>query len=752
MPYGEVALIPGINVERTPTLLQTGYSQSQLIRFKDGLAQKLGGWQKFYANAVSGTPRDLHAWQDLNGVNHLAVGTTTQLDIITSGSLTDVTPQTLKSDFAPALQATAGSPTITITDPNIANVTVYDSILFNTPISVGGIILSGLYSIVQINGATSYNITAASNAVNTNSLTTNNTTASGNNTLHIASVPSWVVAGMQIVDLTTPSAIPANTVVSSTTSSTIVMTNNAAGAGVGNGDTIVITSLPRFTASNGSALVAVFLAGHGLTVGTGFANQIAFPIATTADGVTISGAYTVSSVTDANDFNITVSNQANAPSTFSMNGGLCEVVYYINLGPPATGAGYGTGGYGSGGYGTGTVPSSQTGTEITATDWTSDNWGQILLACPQNGGVYSFNPNGGFINAGLISTAPPFNGGMFVNMGLQILVCWASTQMLGVGVLQDPLLVKWSTDGDFTNFVPLATDQAGSFRLSPGSTIRGGVAATNQNLIWTDLDLWAMNYIGFPNVFGFNIVGNGAGLISSHAAMKLRGNVYWMGPSNFYAYDSSGAHVIPCPVWDFVFQNLNTAFQSNVRALPNTPFNEAGWAFPSAASANGECDSYVKFNITEPSAPWDYGSLPRSAWIDQTVLGNPIGATPTSIIYQHETSPDADGQPLTASFTTGYFYIAEGEEYAFVDRIIPDFKWGTFSGSQTAQVQISFNVTNYPGDTPTTYGPYLMTSTTEFISVRFRGALMSITVASSDVGSFWRLGKVRYRYAPSGRR
>ena len=76
MPFGEVKLIPGINVERTPTLLETGYSQAQLIRFKDGLAQKYGGWSKYYSFAVSGVPRDLHAWQDLNGTDRLLVGST----------------------------------------------------------------------------------------------------------------------------------------------------------------------------------------------------------------------------------------------------------------------------------------------------------------------------------------------------------------------------------------------------------------------------------------------------------------------------------------------------------------------------------------------------------------------------------------------------------------------------------------------------------------------------------------------------
>ena len=186
--------------------------------------------------------------------------------------------------------------------------------------------------------------------------------------------------------------------------------------------------------------------------------------------------------------------------------------------------------------------------------------------------------------------------------------------------------------------------------------------------------------------------------------------------------------------------------------MPNTPFNESGWTFPSLASVSGECDLYVKRNITEPGSPWDYGPLSRSAWIDQTVLGPPIGALPSGIIVQHETSQDAAGQPLVSSFTTGLFALAEGEEFAFVDQIFPDFKWGLSGGAQTAQVQLTFNVTNYSGDPTTPYGPYTVTQATEYVSVRFRGRYMSITVSSSDLGSFWRLGRVKYRYAPSGRR
>lgn len=750
MPYGSVTLVPGANVERTPTLLRAGFSQTSMVRFRDDLVQKLGGWATLYPFSVSGAPRDLHAWQDLNNQLHLAVGTTIKLGVITNGVFVDITPQTLVSDTVPNISTTATSTTVSITDPNIANVTVLDSVFFNVPVSQGGIILDGLYPITEITGTNSYNITVptAATTTETNPTATNNTTASGNNTLHFASTPSWITAGMVIFDITAPTAIAANTTVVSTTGSTVVMSKNAAGPGVGSGDDIVFSSVPVFTTSNGSAIVNVTLIGNGLSVGS----VIVFPIATTGSGVTITGSYDVVTVTDANNFSITASTQATGSTTFAMNNGDAELVYYITLGPPPLGAGFGLGGFGSGGFGTGTGTSAQTGSEITASDWTTDNWGEILVANPRGGAIYYWDPTGGFQNTALINTAPPFNNGIFVSMSEQILVAYGSSVHRDIGYQLQPLLVQWCDVGNFFQWQATAETQAGNFVIPIGSAIIAGLAVSNQNLILTDLDLWAMSYIGLPDVFGFNKIGAGMGAVSSHSVQQLRGSVYWMGKTNFYSYTSGGANVIPCPIWDAVFQNLNTSYLQNVRAMPNTPYNEVGWLYPSAASTNGECDSYVKMNISEGGAPWDYGSLPRSAWIDQSVLGMPIGATPTGIIYQHETTPDAAGQPLVASFTTGEFYLAEGEDYVFVDQILPDFIWTVFPGGTSAQIMMTFNLTNYPGDTPVSYGPYTVTKATEMISVRFRGRLMSITVTSADIGSFWRLGSCKYRYNKAGRR
>ena len=673
MPEVSLKLLPGVNVESTPTLNQSGVSSCNLIRWKDRLPQKLGGWSRFYPFALSGVPRAIHGWADLNATSHLAIGTTAQLVVITSGALQDITPQTIVSNFAPNFSTVNTSPTVTIVDPNISNVTTSDAIFFNTPVSVGGIVLQGLYQITLVTGTHSYQITATSNATST----------------------------------------------------------------VLNGGAV-----PLFTTTSGSSTVLVTLNNHGQSVGDPFD----FPVPTTVGGVTINGIYTISAVPTANTFDVSGNVQASSGTSASMNGGNAQLVYYISLGPSAVGAGYGLGGYGLGGYGTGVVPSSQTGTPITATDWTLDNWGQDLLANPKGGAIYYWQPNAGQTTAQLIATGPAFNNGIFVAMPEQILVAYGSTS---TGQQQDPLTVRWSDSQDFTNWQVTDQTQAGSFRIPTGSLIVGGIQGPQQALLWTDIDVYAMQYLGPPFVFGFNKLSSGCGLIGPHAREVMQGNVYWMSQGQFFVLSGNGVQQIPCSVWDAVFQNINPLYQSKVVAAPNSQFNEMTWYYPSLNST-GENDSYVKLNVLE--GLWDYGTLPRSAWLDQSVLGSAIGTIPTGLIYQHETSPDADGQPLVSTFTTGYFVISDGQKIPFIDWLFPDMKWGFFGSSQNATVTITLNVVNYPNDTPQTFGPFSMTSAIEFINLRLRGRQVSLTFTSSDLGSFWRLGQLRIRTNEMGRR
>lgn len=760
MPFRTIALKPGVNVEVTPTLNSAGISVSSLIRFKNGLAQKLGGWVKFYAFAVGGIPRALHAWQDFNETDRLAVGSTTILGVIAESQLTLITPQTYQTDGQPNLSTTSGSALVTITDTNVTNPTVDDAVEFKTPVSIGGLILSGVFPIDLVLGTNQYRIVASSAATSTQA----NATITGITQANPAVVTTSGAHGFSSAQLIYIYGVAGMTQVNGVLFTITVTGANTFSLGVNStaygaytsGGTASPAAVPQFVTASGSPVVTVTLEAHGLSTGS----KINFPISTTVGGVTILGTYAATTIVSVNAFTISVDTLATSSATAMMNSGQVEFLYYISLGPQPAATGYGIGTYGSGGYGTGATGSAQTGTAITATDWTLDNWGATLLACPFGGGIYEWTPDTGYQNAKLIAAAPLQNGGILIAQPAQILIAWGASTLQEIGVDADPLTYSWSDQLDYLFWTPGVVNpatnlisQAGSNRIPTGSKIVAGLTVAQQVLLWTDLDLWAVTYIGQPEtglIFGQNKIGGACGTVSAHAVGQLGSTVAWMGRSNFFQLSGNGVQPVPCTVWDVVFQDLDTDNLDKVRCCPNTPFNEMMWEFPSASGGTGENDTYVKWNIVENT--WDYGPLSRSAWIDQSVVGMPIGATPQGVIYQHETGENADGQPLMWSFTTGYFELGEGQEFSFVDLIIPDFKYGTFDGTQGAVAQMEVLVTNFPGEAPRTFGPYQFSATSTQQNVRIRGRQMAFRVFGEDLNSFVRLGRVRIRVAPDGRR
>ena len=700
MAHSTLKLIPGVDVIKTPTLNEAALSSTNLVRFMPdrnnlGLVQKLGGWVAYFNSAYSSTIRALKGWADLNAVNHLAVGCTASLNVLTGNNNQNITPQTYTTNTSPNFSTTSGSTTVTVIDSGIV-ASIYDYVDYVTPVSVGGIVLSGPY-LIQSAASTTYTITAATAATST----------------------------------------------------------------VANGGASY-----TFSTTSASPVVTAVLNNHGYSVGS----QFYVGVATTVGGLTLSGLYIVASVVDANTFTFSAQNTASSTAgPVSINSGNIRSQFYIAVGPQPTGAGFGVGGFGTGGFGVGTAPTATPGTAITASDWTLDNFGENLIACPAGGPIYFWSPSGSLQNAQILSGQVPLvNDGIFVAMPQRQVIAWGSSFTLQ----PDPLLIRWSDVADSTVWIGTATNQAGSYRIPTGSKIVTCIQGPQQGLIWTDLDLWSMQYIGAPLVYGFNKIGSNCGAISRKCVGQMGNTIYWMSQKQFFMNAGQGPQPLPCPVWDVIFQNLKSGNDANgipytqhIRCAPNSQFNEIMWFYPSA-NGNGENDSYVKFNTVLNQ--WDFGSLGRSAWIDQSVLGPPIGAGTDNYLYQHEIGNDAAvGNTTTAmpsSMQTGFFSIAEGDQIMYVDQIWPDMKWGTYSGNQNATVNMTLYWTNYAGDPTVSTGSYAgapsnlvssatfpMTQSTEYISCRIRARLIAVSISSNDVGTFWRLGGIRYRASADGK-
>ncbi len=760
MAFAALKLVPGFDVEKTPTLNQAGISEGNLVRWREGLVEKIGGWVRFYPFSIGSIPRDLHAWQDINSVDHLSIGATAGLLVITNGNSQTITPQVTTTNTPPNLAMTSGSNVVTIVDSNITGPTTNNSVFFATPVWLCGVVLEGLYKITANLSSHSYQIAAG--ALATFSTTTHTVTMTNAN----PGVVSWASHGLTAgtpVFFSTTGALPTNVTpfktyfvlaaglasgafeFSDVPGGTPIDTTSGAQSGV---QTAVANGgcVPIFTTTINSASVNVQVDAHGLGIG----EATDFLASTSVGGATIEGSYLVQSVTDADNYSISVTPTATSSATALMNSGNVRYIYYIAIGPQAQAKPYGAGPYGADAYGVGSAAPSGPGTPITAVDWTEGNWGEILVACPQGGGIYQWSPDSGFQTAQLISNAPIANAGMFVAMPYQIIVAYGSS-FTGVA---KPLEINWCTVGDFTDWTPSSANQAGGHVIPTGSAIVGGLQAPQQGLIWTDIDLYTMQYVGPPNVFGFTKIMSGCGLIGSHACGQLGSSIYWMSQQQFFSMASGGApRAMPCSVWDYVFQDLDMDNAYKIRCKPNSNFGTIGWEFPSLSRGTGENDSYVEYNAIE--GEWTTGAYPqtgRSAWIDQSLLGPPIAGTPTGLIYQHEVGYNGDDAALLPYFQTGFFVIGEGEDFYFVDQFIPDFKYGTQAGTQGAQLLVTLLVVDFPGAAPVQKGPYTINAAKKYITTRCRGRQLAFKVQSADLNSFWRIGLSRYRYGPAGRR
>ena len=757
MPHASLKLIPGVDQNRTPALNEAAISESNLIRFVPdrnglGLPQKIGGWTKYYGQAMTAVVRALWAWADTNNNNYLAIGSEDGVYALNEGELGNRSPQEYVASPTMDFNTTSGSNEVEIDDTG-SNITNYDSIFLSTHVAIGGLVLFGFYS---CQGATAdrYSIFAqnvigipinATSTVTAGGATPTLTTVNGSAsvTVTLASHNFAVGSTFPILVATTVGGLTlyGNYIVRSvpTTGTFVIVAENTA------------TSAATVSINGGRPEITYYVGQSALPPSIGYGGG-GYGDGGYGSGVTSSGSRT---------FTTTNATCVGTTATISFAG-----YYDIPVGSQVTISGVTPSGY-NGTWATtartvgatstvsfivpstlgnqtvaGTLSVNRFGF-IGATSWSLDNWGEYLISSPRNQEIFYWSPTDGGQSSTVVPNAPKVNEGCFVAMPQRQIIAYGST----FNGIKDPLLVRWCDIGNFTSWVGTVTNQAGSFRIPKGSRIVGGLQGPQQGLLWTDLGVFSMQYIGLPLVWSFNEVGTGCGLIGQKAAATMSGTVYWMSQSQFFSLSGSGIQVVPCPVWDVIFQDLDDTYTDRVICATNSRFGEVTWYYPTTGSG-GIPTKYVKYNTL--LGQWDFGTLSRTAWIDQSVLGAPIGAGENRFVYQHEVGEDADGEAINAYIQTGFFTLQDGDAKIFLDQVWPDMKWGLYGGTQSADVIITFEYCDYPGQTPRT-SVHTVTATTTYVTPRIRGRLVSIRVESNDTGSFWRLGNIRYRIQPDGK-
>ena len=519
-----------------------------------------------------------------------------------------------------------------------------------------------------------------------------------------------------------------------------------------------------FSATNGDATITVADTAHGAVQNDFVTFSGASSLGGNITAAVLNQEYQVATVVNANSYTIeakdTSGTTVTANSSDSGNGGSSVVgVYQVNVGLDVyvPGTGWGLNGWGIGAFGQATALSDTNQLRI----WTHDNFGENLIINQRNGGIFRWLESGGLTTRAVELSA--ISGANLVpTKALQVLTSEKDRHLIVLGAdpisgssrtgTIDPMLVAFSDQENELDFEPLTTNTAGSLRLSSGSSIIGGVKARQETLIWTDTALYSMQFIGPPFTFGINLINEGTGLISPKGAITAPNGVYWMSYNNFYSYNGS-VQTLPCSVHNYVFNDINLIQSFKIHAFTIKDKSEVGWFY--CSSGSDEIDRYVIYNYVENL--WFYGQLIRTAWLDSGIENYPR-AVANSYLFQQEKGFNDDGSPMTNVFIeSSDLDIGDGEQFSFLKRIIPDYKF--IEDVNSGNVNIVLKTRNFPGDSLATNSTNAVSANTQQVFVRSRSRQIALRFESDDdaandgnLSIGWRLGATRIDIKPDGKR
>ena len=733
MALTQIKFAPGVDKQDTSVGAIGRWTDSDNVRWRYGLPEKVGGWQSLLTDSIVGVARKQHAFVDTEGNRYIAIGTDKFLLIFFEGQLFDITP--LATTISSATFTFNGTTTITITTSAAHNLEDGDIVLLDSVTLPGGTGLSAsdfedkLFQIISTPTANTFTIT----------FTSAGSAASGGSVdikpyERVGPAAQTYGYGFGI------SQYGGTVQGAQTTTLNGSLNADTAGTG-GTGTAVTVVSTTGFPTA-GTIAIANELITYTSTSSTQFLGITRGAKGTATTGTSNGQAHSSSdTVTNASEFSGW--GDAVDAGTITLEPGL----------------------------------------------WSLSNFGQVLVATIANGKTFTWNAGdaaGLSVRASTGTTDfvttgnPTATRTTLISPTTRHLIHFGTEVTIGSTATQDDMFIRFSEQEDINDYSILATNTAGSQRLQDGTKIMGALVAKENILVWTDNALYTMKFVGAPFTFGFEQVGTNCGLIGKNAAVEIDGVAYWMGSNGFFSFDGT-VNTLPCSVEDYVYDDIDTTKGQQVCAGINNLFTEVTWWYPTSGSDFN--NRYVVYNYGTVNNPLPMGNWYtgvntnsiRTTWIDSLVYPKPyataynssntgtfpavIGQTGLgqSVLFEHETGTDQvnpDGSVTTlTSFVQSYDFSLQtdqgaAEYFLAMRRFLPNFK--ILQGNAS----VTISVADYPADpnTTSTLSPFTVDSTTTKVDTRARGRYAALKIENTGVSESWRFGTFQADLQPDGRR
>ena len=415
-----------------------------------------------------------------------------------------------------------------------------------------------------------------------------------------------------------------------------------------------------------------------------------------------------------------------------------------------------------------------------------------MVASYNGGSLYWWQwTTGPNARAALVTNAPASIERILVNADTEFLIAIGASDAITGN--DDPMNVRWCSEGDLTDWIAVelpVPNTAGGQRLNFGSRMVTGLQSRQQNLLWSDTQLYQMQFLANTDVFGFSELGK-CYIVGPNAAVDVNGVVYMMCFDNFMIYDGT-LRILPCDMWETVFgvqtQGQGTPIlveptlqdllaDSGQPILSSTPSytggfdrgqaeavyaasymtkSEVTWFYPEATD---DVIKYVTYNYEDNT--WYGGTMPRTCYRDVSpalsgYVEYPYGFN-NGVFYQHEIGYD-EVEPNGVKNPMYYFMQSwdigqQTDVPMIVNSIVPN--WQRLRNG----IQYSLIAREYPLDpTPKTFGPFILTPKITRHDPRAGGSQLSLLIEAASVqgtivlGQDFRMGAWQSLATPHGKR
>jgi hypothetical protein len=745
----KIKFAPGIDKQDTAVGAEGRWVDSDNVRFRYGLPEKVGGWQSLLTDSIVGVARKQHAFVDNKGNRYVAIGTDKFLLIYFEGQLFDITP--FRSNNAGVIDALTSSTlatdsttakTCTITTTTDHALSVGDIVELSSVTLPSGTGLNGtdfedkLFQVLSVPTPTTFTIDSLNQAT--------------------AVISTGGTMTVKVYETVGPAA-----------------QTYGYGYGVGNYGGNITGALQN---DLDGALAADSAGNNGSGTQIRLTSTTGFP--------------TTGTIAVGNEL-ITYTNIAVNELTGISRGALGTATFGTINGQAHSDGAVVTNATEFTGWGSAVEASTVT---LEPGLWSLSNFGQVLVSTIANGKTFTWDSSiaarlsthasmttSGFetrIDAATDSGNPTATRVTLISPTTRHLIHLGTETTIGDSTTQDDMFIRFSEDESINKYTPQATNTAGTQRLQDGTRIMGGLVAKENILIWTDNALYTMKFVGAPFTFGFEQVGTNCGLIGKNAAIEIDGVAYWMGNNGFFSFDGT-VNTLPCSVEDFVYDNADTTKGQQVNAGINNLFTEVVWWYPTQGSEFN--NRYVVYNYGQnnaqlPMGNWYTGTNTnsiRTTWIDSLVYPRPYATAYNSantgtfpvvigesglgqtVFFEHESgndqvNPDGSVTTLTSFIQSFSFSLQpdQSEVFLAMRRFLPNFK--VLVGNN----QVTLSIKDFPAedDVQTTLSPFTINSNTLKVDTRARGRYANIKIENTGVNESWRFGTFQVDIQPDGRR